>query len=538
MKNFNKTTFLLLLFLSSFAFSQKIEVSPDVEFKITKETGEDFRTIPMGTQGVLTILNTKDYYKGNVKKLELFCSDLNLERKWSKSINISHSSFITHHFFDNLGDVFLMLCDKKLDYTLLKIDPATGDVERVKFNFMKDFIPENFSVINNQIFVVGSVLKQTLGFTFNFYSPSPILLSAVNYRNALSTTIYTDAIYNRVSIVINNGANKGNRLMISTYTDTGDFITTYSVLPKNGFQLNSGEVIGLDANTQLLMGTYTSKALIHTQGIYSVKLANNEVGETTYNDFGTFSEFFNYLRPNAKSRMLAKIEKKNAKNKIKKLDLKVFVHPIQIKGSQILFTVEPYYTQTNRNYIGNMYIGFSPLNYNTFLFRGSPSYMELYRNSKFKHSSLDLESERRNYKVIKFIYQSAFTVQYDLKDQSILGNTNYVFHKTEGEIPVREAAIDLVEDRIWALQQKKEGIYYSNLQNSSSLKKEAKFIEQENLLNTYSFTNGGIINWYEGVFLASGVKTIRDQFDPSNNRKIYFLKRIEVHPRYSVNKED
>ncbi len=231
------------------------------------------------------------------------------------------------------------------------------------------------------------------------------------------------------------------------------------------------------------------------------------------------------------------MEKQLKEGKRKRFGYKLFVHDLEIADGNIIFMAESYNAQSDfsRNQMmqNNQFYG-SNLDPSLRRYVRGLGYYS-YLPSAF---AVDPWWDNKPFPN-EFDYVHAIALGFDT-DGKLLWDNSYTFDDTESEFPIELAKVHVQSDSLAFFQYDSEEYFFKTSEKS-------KFLEDNAVADTPSllesdviddFDHGGVMKWYAGNFLVSGVKRIRNKVDNEQNRHVFFISKFTYNPAWTDVKEE
>jgi hypothetical protein len=341
MKN-GRLYILILLHIGLFStvFGQ-LEQSSRLEFKVNPSEEEYFDVTTLGRDGLLVTKRDDEYYgdekwtfyRYNSDLKETWHSDFKLEYELKPIRSFSNNDFLYWYFQESDTDHF----------EILRLDLHNGETDLYKGDLLTRADISHFKVLNNTAFIGGYHHNRPVVMTFSFFDKSVKTLPYLYNDNTEISNLEIDEQRNELNVLIYGNHRKNCSLTIKTYSYEGKLTRTTTMPHEQGNGLISGKILPIDPANSLLIGNYAQGCTQYSQGLYFARFADGEPEALQKVDFSQLENFFNYLKPKRKQRVLDKITRKKEEGKEPKFRYRLLVHDVIKTANELVLVAEIYY---------------------------------------------------------------------------------------------------------------------------------------------------------------------------------------------------
>jgi hypothetical protein len=321
----------------------QLEQSSRLEFKVSQSIDEYFDVTPLEEDGLLVTQRQEEHY-GN-EKWFFYRFDPDLKQRWVTEYKLAYElhpikSYYNQHF------LFWLLQETDTDkVTVLRLDLQNGETETFKGDLLTRADIVHFKVLGNTAFIGGYHHSRPVVMAFSFFDKSIKALPYLYTSNTEISNIELDEQRNQLNVLLYTIKRGDCQFTIKTYSYEGKLIKTTTLPFENDNGLISGKILPLDEASSLIVGNYAQGCTQYSQGLYFSKLEN----------------FFNYLKPKRKQRVVDKISKRKEEGKEPKFRYRLLVHDVIKNNDEFVLVAEVYYPVYKN---GNVYYGGASRNSN------------------------------------------------------------------------------------------------------------------------------------------------------------------------------
>jgi hypothetical protein len=347
--------FLILLlmvgWLSSPAVAQ-LEQSVRLEFKVSQSIDEYFDVTPLDKEGLLVTQRQEEHY-GN-EKWFFYRFDSALKQLWTTEYKLAYELHPIKSYH-NQQYLFWLLQETDTDkVTVLRLDLQNGEIETFKGDLLTRADIVHFKVLGNTAFIGGYHHSRPVVMAFSFFDKSIKALPYLYTSNTEISNIELDEQRNQLSVLLYTLKRGDCQFTIKTYSYEGKLIKTTTMPFEDNNGLISGKILPLDEASSLIVGNYAQGCTQYSQGLYFSRIKDAELEKLQWVDFSKLENFFNYLKPKRKQKVVDKISKRKEEGKEPKFRYRLLVHDVIKNNDEFVLVAEVYYPVYKN---GNIYYG-------------------------------------------------------------------------------------------------------------------------------------------------------------------------------------
>jgi len=339
--------FIIVLFFPVQVFAQ-LEYNARVEFNTTPTADEEFDVLPLSKDGLL-VTHRKDEFYGN-EKWTFHRYDSTLKESWNIEYKLERD-VKPLRFFYNQNHLYWLFKDSDHNerFSILRLDLVRGETDVFKGSIHTDVEISHFKVLGNLALMGGYYNSKPVVMTFSFFDKSVKILPYLLLNNTEISDVEIDEAHNEIVVVLYSMQKRKCQLTLKYYSYDGKLLKTLNPTFEQDHGLISGKVISLSNNNSLLVGNYAQGCTQYSQGIYFSRIHDGDLEPIQWVDFSQLENFFNYLKPKRKQKMIERITKRKESGKEPKFRYKIIVHDIIETANEYVFTAEIYYPTISTN---------------------------------------------------------------------------------------------------------------------------------------------------------------------------------------------
>lgn len=520
---------LLVLAFCPLAFSQGLQ-QQHIEIEVADELGRDYRVLPLEEDGLIVLHNSSKVER-TVRELRLTYYDTTLQLLWTKVYLVPQNTRVVGHAYDE-KTLYILISEKEFKYDVLSFDLTNGVGTKITYRNLDDFTVSFFEVAGDTFIFGGMVRNTPAVILYNHKFEELNVLPSINQLKASIQAIHVDKPRNVVAVVlVGNQASKGDGYYINTYNFGARLMHNTYLPPSREFTLiNFYPTFGQAENEVYIVGTWSKSRTDFSQGVYALKLYDGRLDILKLHDFSTFRNFFNYLEPSKRNRLLQKIARKQERGKRKNFQYNLLVHPMKQRDGQFILTAESVELNIERRNIRNL-----TFDRNTLL--QDPAYSRLLQNTNESRSQRGefIPSGLANYIVRphrvlpdEFRYIHAFSCALDEAGDLVWDNVFPLDRRNQFH-PIEYMQTVFGTDSVVFIQPDGDIIRYTvasrNAWNEQIQQDTVRSLQGGGKVLDY-FEHGGTMRWYGDVMLYSGLRTLRNKNAFSADKEMFFLSRL------------
>lgn len=340
-----KRAYFFAILFTVLAFCQQtvaqMEQSVRLEFKVSQTNEEYFDVTPLKEDGLLVTHREEERYGNEKWTFNRF--DAVLKERWKAEYKLVPELTAVQSYF-NQHYLFWLLQEKDSDkITVLRVDLRDGELETFKGDLLTRADIVHFKVLGNTAFIGGYHHSRPVVLAFSFFDKSIKALPYLYASNTEISNIELDEQHTQVNVLLYTLKRGKCQFTIKTYTYEGRLVKTTTLPFENNNGLISGKILPLDENASLIVGNYAQGCTQYSQGLYFSRIKDAELEKLQWVDFSKLENFFNYLKPKRRKRVVERISKRKEEGKDPKFRYRMLVHDIIKNNDEFVLVAEVYY---------------------------------------------------------------------------------------------------------------------------------------------------------------------------------------------------
>lgn len=347
-------------------------------------SSQQYNILPVGKNGVILFNENDDKGSKGEKVVEFTKYDVNFKKVWTKEQTVGSRLDLQKYDYDDNNIYLLMMSGgAKADYSVLRMDIASGNITVTNGKMPLRFAVTDFKAMGNDAFWGGSTVPSTFqaclyvytcGLARGALNTTPVLMHTdLGSQNSEMVHLPSKGSA-KVTDIAKDTAGKSFNAVISSHPDK----KTYDLLVKD-YYANGGEkselkldpeganlplnahVTNLADKNRLIVGTYSQAsangkrvASPYSDGFYLIKAKGEQQEFIKYYAFSELKSFWKYIESTFSARQARKLKKRAQKKEQsgQKLDVnyQLLVHDIIEYNDQYIMVAEAYYPEYHTEY--------------------------------------------------------------------------------------------------------------------------------------------------------------------------------------------
>jgi hypothetical protein len=529
--------------LSSPAADSLLHLEKRVEISAQVERQADYtfyQVFPLAEKGL--VFSMERIFWGN-KEFAFVGYDKDLNALWQQSYSLSETETRIRHYFVEDNYLYFLLYKKNYDYEILRLDARNGDLYTIPYRKMMKFEVQYFRVLKNIALLGGEAEGKAAVIYWNMLTKEQTLLPSLSKKQTYVAGLEVDTENEQILVILNGKYSQNKEIFFNTYTIDGKLahqtsifhndeyqlmtFRPYFIAPRRLLEAESADSVQTQEEQLLILGTYSLKQWQQTQGIYSLMLKGGKEESLKFYDFAYFQNYFGYLNPKEREKMLAKVAKRKQQGKFKRYDHDYFVGDLRVDQNRLFLSLQAYIgvyygSRFSPNPVSVM--PYSPYYYSRYWILNDRGLLRSNMNRYY-----DYENFWSNSKKAPSIFRYFQTLVCAFDTQGRLIWDNQFSHK---EVEKTEPAIfsdyAIQQDTLTFIQIGEPKWYYKKTVADEF--KEGRSEQDRRSLDA-TFKEGRtseelIYAWYGKYFLHTGYQIIRAGDEP--RRKVFFINKVYV----------
>ncbi|MDF7816274.1 hypothetical protein P1X15_01670 [Runella sp. MFBS21] len=478
----------------SFRANAQLEQSVRLEFKVSQNGDEYFDVTPLDKGGILVTQRKEEYY-GN-EKWTFYRFDNALKQQWTTDYKIPYDLHPLKTYHNHQYLFWLLQETDSEKVSVLRVDLQNGEIETFKGDLLTRADIVHFKVLGNMAFIGGYHHSRPVVMAFSFFDKSIKALPYLYTSNTEISNIELDEKRNQLNVLLYTMKRGNCQFTIKTYSYEGKLLKTTTMPFENNNGLISGKILPLDEASSLIVGNYAQGCTQYSQGLYFSRIKDAEPEKLQWVDFSKLENFFNYLKPKRKQKVVEKISRRKEEGKEPKFRYRLLVHDIVQNEDEFVLVAEVYYP--------------------------------IYKNGTIYYSNMPRNNNRE---FDGFRYTHAIVCGFD-KSGNLLWDNCFALESVESIelLPMVQVSR---QEGLLVLGYPKDGKIHTEVidKNKVIREKEAFEIktsdEGERIVDN---DKGLLAAWYDRYFLAYGYQKIGSEKWIGAPREVFYINKLSYDP--------
>ena len=485
-------TALLILFSIPIVSFAQLEYTARIEFKTSSSAEEEFDVLPLSKDGLL-VTHRKDEFFGP-EKWTFSRYDSTLKERWKIEHKLENEAKPIRSFH-NQNYLFWLFkdSDRSEKFIILRIDLAHGDIDTFKGNLLSEVDISHFRVLGNTALIGGYFDSKPVVMTFSFFDKTIKTLPYLFLNHTEINNLEIDEARNEIIVVLYSLHKRKCQLTLKHYSYDGKLLRILNPTFEQDNGLISGKIISLSDNNSLLVGNYSDGCTQYSQGIYFSRIQDTNLDTIQWVDFSQFENFFNYLNPKRKQRIVSRINKQKQSGKEPKFRYKLVVHDIIETPTEYIFTAEIYYPAYTSNTVPMM------------------------------------NSARRTAESQSYHYTHAFVCGFDKNTGKLNWDNCIGLEDVETRKPIEITQITQQEGRL-ILAYPSKGKIKTEVIEQNRVLREIEAFEIKTPVATEKVTDNEdeqLAAWYDNNFLLFGYQKVTEEKNSGDKREVFSISKVK-----------
>lgn len=330
--------FLLSAPLSVFA---QLEQSDRLEIPANVDSGEQFEVFSLGTEGILTVLRGDPFSSRN-QQWVFARYDTGLKNVWRNTYKLDYR-YIPVMAYNGADVGYWLFAEPDTDrFLFLQINFQDGSIDSHKGNLLAGVDVQQFKVLGSKAIVSGYYRSRPVVLVHSFFDRTTRVLPGLFEKNTELNNVDINEVDGYINVITYAYRKKNCLFEIKTYSYEGKLIkkTTLSD-PRNSFI--SGQIVPLNQYDSYLIGNYSVGCTPYSQGLYVTHITDNEPDKPEFIEFSELQNFFNFMKPKRRQKVLDRIGKRKSMGKENRFRYRLLVHELIQTEKEIVLVAEVYY---------------------------------------------------------------------------------------------------------------------------------------------------------------------------------------------------
>ncbi len=330
----------LSLFLS-FTVSAQLQQTDRLEIPTANDSGDQFEVFSLGEEGILTVLRGDPYSSRN-QQWSFARYDTNLKMVWQNAYKLDNR-YIPVMAYNGANVGYWLFAEPDTDrFLFVQINFQDGSIDSHKGNLLAGVDVQQFKVMGSKAIVSGYYRSRPIVLVHSFFDHTTRVLPGLFEKNTELNNVDLNMVDGYINVITYAYRKKNCVFEIKTYNYEGKLIKKTSLSdPKNSFI--SGQIVPLNESDSYLIGNYSVGCTPYSQGLYVTHVTDNEPEKAEFIEFSELQNFFNFMKPKRRQKMLDRIGKRKSLGKENRFRYRLLVHELIQTENEIVLVAEVYY---------------------------------------------------------------------------------------------------------------------------------------------------------------------------------------------------
>jgi hypothetical protein len=488
--------FLLLLAIGCLEASGQLDQTARIEFVVGSNSDEDFDVISLGVEGLL-VSKQKEEMSGK-KKWSFSRYNNQLKQLWENQHQLDYDlkPMLSYH---NRDFLYWLLQESDTEkFQIFRLDLSDGETDIFKGTWHTPATITHFKVLGGVAFMGGYWHEKPVVMTFSFFDKKIKVLPYLFTNQTEINNIEIDEQRNQVNVVLYTFKKRDCQFQIKTYSYEGLLLRSTSISTENDNALISGKILPLDNQHSILIGNYAQGCTQYSQGLYFTRLLDNgDPEKLQWIDFSKLENFFNYLKPRRKQKVVEKINKQKEEGREPKFRYRLLVHDIVKTANEWVLVAEVYYP----------------------IYKTSTTPLPGWTKNRERNK----ESQGDGYR-----YTHAIVCGFDPNNGNLLWDNCFAIKDVESDDLLEKVQITQQKDKL-ILGYPYDGKIHTEVIEKNKVVRETESFDIKTESETEKITNNTdeqLTTWYDNFFLAYGYQKINpEKF--GTTREVFFIAKLK-----------
>ncbi len=329
-----------LMGISHFAVAQ-LRQSERLEIPTNSSVSEYFEVFSLGESGILT-LTRGDRFVSRNEEWQFVKYDTAMQKVWELSYKVD-TRYVPVMAYQSEHIGYWLFAQPDTDhYMFAQLNYRDGTMDTFKGDLLSGIDVQNFKVIGSKALVSGYYRSRPIVVVHSFFDHTTRVLPGLFERNTELNNVDINEVDGYINVTTYAYRRKNCVFDINTYNYDGKLLKKTTISDPL-YSVISGQIVPLNADDSYLIGNYSVGCTQYSQGLYVTHIQDNEPFKPQFIEFSQLQNFFNYLKPKRKERVLERIGKRQSLGKENKFRYRLLVHELIQRENEIVLVAEVYY---------------------------------------------------------------------------------------------------------------------------------------------------------------------------------------------------
>lgn len=332
----------LLLFSGSrtLLYAQ-LQQSDRIEISASPTASQLFEVYSLGENGVLTLIRG-DQFSNRNENWQFVKYDSTFRMVWNVTYKLDYRyTPIMAYKGQHIG--YWLFAQPDTDkFLFLQINFMDGSIDTYKGSLLSGVDVQQFKVIGSKALISGYYRSRPIVLVHSFFDHTTRVLPGLFEKNTELNNVDINEVDEYINVITYAYRKKNCVFEIKTYNYEGKLLKRTSLSdPRNSFI--SGQILPLNQDDSYLIGNYSVGCTQYSQGLYVTHISDNTPDTPQFIEFSELQNFFNYMKPKRKQRMMERIGKRKSMGKENRFRYRLLIHELIQMENEVVLVAEVYY---------------------------------------------------------------------------------------------------------------------------------------------------------------------------------------------------
>ena len=319
----------------------QLQQTDRLEIPASSFSNEQFEVFSLGEEGILSVVRGDPFSSRN-EQWQFVKYDSTLKAVWRNTYKLDFRYVpVMAHKAEHFG--YWLFAEPDTDrFLFLQLNFSDGTLDIHKGNLLSGVDVQQFKVIGSKALISGYYRSRPVVLVHSFFDHTTRVLPGLYEKNTEINNVDINEQDGYINVITYAYRKKNCVFEIKTYSYEGKLLkkTTLSD-PKNSFI--SGQIVPLNPDDSYLIGNYSVGCTPYSQGLYVTHIEHNEPAQPEFIEFSELQNFFNFMKPKRRQKMLDRIGKRKSLGKENRFRYRLLVHELIQTENEIVLVAEVYY---------------------------------------------------------------------------------------------------------------------------------------------------------------------------------------------------
>ena len=333
---------LSLLVISVTMVEAQLQQSDRIEIPVNPFNTEHFEVFPLGESGLLSVIRNNEFSGGRSEQWRFVKYDTSLKVLWATSYQVDRR-YIPVMAYKGEHYGYWLFAEPDTDrYMFLQLNFMDGSTDQFKGSLLSGVDVHQFKVIGSKALVSGYYRSRPVVLVHSLFDHTTKVLPGLFEKNTEINNVDINEVDGYINVITYAYKKRNCFFEIKTFNYEGKLLKKTSLSdPKNS--LISGQIVPLNPDDSYLIGNYSVGCTPFSQGLYVTHIMDNEPEKPQFIEFSELQNFFNFMKPKRRQRMMERIGKRKSMGKENRFRYRLLVHELIQTKDEIVLVAEVYY---------------------------------------------------------------------------------------------------------------------------------------------------------------------------------------------------